>query len=74
MPFFYRQNNDDLILAIQTAGVSRGRNGFHKNKDGEKKDETEEDLLQHIVLMVQMRLIHYILDVRSFRRMIIVLL
>jgi len=47
MPFFNRQNNDDLILAIQTAGVSRGRNGFHKNKDGEKKDETEEDLLQH---------------------------
>ena len=47
MPFFNRQNNDDLILAIQAAGVSRGRNGFHKKKDGEKKDETEEDLLQH---------------------------
>ena len=25
MPFFNRQNNDDLILAIQAAGVSRGR-------------------------------------------------
>ena len=25
LPFFNRQNNDDLILAIQTAGVSRGR-------------------------------------------------
>ena len=25
MPFFNRQNNDDLILAIQAAGVSRGQ-------------------------------------------------
>ena len=47
MPFFNRQNNDDLILAIQTAGVTRGRNGFHKDKGGEKLAETEEDLLQH---------------------------
>ena len=47
MPFFNRQNNDDLILAIQAAGVTRGRNGFHKNKAGEKLAETEEDLLQH---------------------------
>lgn len=47
MPFFNRQNNDDLILAIQTAGVSRGRLGFRKNKSGEKLAETEEDLLQH---------------------------
>ena len=36
MPFFNRQNNDDLILAIQSAGVSRGRNGFRKDKGGEK--------------------------------------
>ena len=47
MPFFNRQNNDDLILAIQAAGVSRGRNGFHKDKAGEKLAETEEDLLEH---------------------------
>ncbi len=47
MPFFNRQNNDDLILAIQTAGVSRGRNGFRKDKGGEKLAESEEDLLQH---------------------------
>ena len=47
MPFFNRQNNDDLILAIQAAGVSRGRNGFRKDKGGEKLAETEEDLLQH---------------------------
>ena len=47
MPFVNRQNNDDLILAIQAAGVTRGRNGFHKNKAGEKLAESEEDLLEH---------------------------
>lgn len=47
MPFFNRQNNDDLILAIQAAGVTRGRNGFHKDKGGEKLAESEEDLLEH---------------------------
>ena len=35
------------ILAIQMAGVSRGRNGFQKQKAGEKLAETEEDLLEH---------------------------
>ena len=38
---------DDLILAVQAAGVTRGRNGFHKDKGGEKLAETEEDLLEH---------------------------
>ncbi len=47
MPFFNRQNNDDLILAIQSAGVSRGRNGFRKDKGGEKLEESEENLLEH---------------------------
>lgn len=47
MPFFNRQNNDDLILAIQAAGVSRGRNGFRKDKGGEKLAESEENLLEH---------------------------
>lgn len=47
MPFFNRQNNDDLILAIQSAGVSHGRNGFKKDKGGEKLAETEENLLEH---------------------------
>ena len=47
MPFFNRTNNEDLILAIQAAGVSRGRNGFRKDKAGEKLAETEEDLLEH---------------------------
>lgn len=47
MPFFNRTNNEDLILAIQSAGVRRGRNGFDKDKSGEKLAETEEDLLEH---------------------------
>lgn len=47
MPFFNRQNNDDLILALQSASVSRGRNGFRKDKAGEKLAESEEDLLEH---------------------------
>ena len=41
------QNNEDLILAIQAAGVERGRNGFHQQKAGEKLPESEENLLQH---------------------------
>ena len=47
MPFFNRSNNEDLVLAIQSAGVSRGRNGFRKDKSGEKLAESEEDLLEH---------------------------
>lgn len=45
-PYFNRQNNDDLILAVQSAGVSRGRNGFSKDKSGEKLAETEDDRLE----------------------------
>ena len=47
MPFFNRSNNPDLILAIQSAGGSRGRNGFRKDKSGKKLVESEEDLLEH---------------------------
>ena len=47
MPFFNRSNNEDLILAIQSAGVSNGRNGFRKDKSGEKLAESEEYLLEH---------------------------
>lgn len=45
-PYFNRQNNDDLILAIQSAGVRRGRNGFQKDKSGEKLAESEDDRLE----------------------------
>lgn len=47
MPFFNSENNPDLILAIQSAGVSRGRNGFKKDKSAEKLAESEESLLEH---------------------------
>lgn len=47
MPFFNRDNNEALILAVQSAGVSRGRNGFQKDKSGEKLAESEESLLEH---------------------------
>lgn len=46
-PMFNRQNNDDLILAIQSAEVYRGSQGFKKNKNGEKLAESEENLLEH---------------------------
>ena len=46
-PFFNRQNNEDLILSLQAARVSRGSLGFKKDKSLEKKPETEEDLLEH---------------------------
>ena len=47
MPFFNHQNNDNLILAIQTAGVMRSRNGFRKDKGSDKLDGTEENLLEY---------------------------
>lgn len=46
-PTFLKQNNDDLILAIQSAGVERGSNGSRNNKSTEKNPESEEDLLEH---------------------------
>ncbi len=45
MPFFNLSNDEDLILAVQSTGVSNGRNGFRKDKFGEKPAESEEDLL-----------------------------
>lgn len=47
MPFFNQFNNPDLILAIQSAGISHGRLGFRKDKSGEKLQESEENLLEH---------------------------
>ena len=47
MPFINRQNNDNLILALQSASVTRRRNGFRKDKAGEKLAENEKDLLEH---------------------------
>ena len=48
MPYFNCLNNDDLILVIQSIGVDRERNSFHKkSKSTEKNPESEEDLLEH---------------------------
>ena len=46
-PFFNVDNNEALLIAIQSAGVMRGRNGFSKHKAGEKLAESEENLLEH---------------------------
>ncbi len=46
-PFFNIDNNEALLIAIQSAGIERGRNGFHKYKAGEKLAENEENLLEH---------------------------
>lgn len=46
-PFINQQNNADLLLALQTAGVERGRLGFRKDKSGEKLAESEEDRLEN---------------------------
>ena len=42
IPFFNEQNNEDLLISVQTAGVYNGG----KDKRGEKLAETEEDQLQ----------------------------
>ena len=47
MPFFNHSNNKDLIHAIQTEGGSGSRNGFRKDKSGEKLAESKEYLLEH---------------------------
>lgn len=45
-PMFNRSNNEYLIPAMENTGVKIGRNGFEKDKSGEKLDETEEDPLE----------------------------
>lgn len=43
VPMFNEQNNEDLLLSVQTAGVYNGG----KDKRGEKLAETEEDRLEN---------------------------
>lgn len=42
IPMFNRENNEDLLVSVQTAGVYNGK----KDKRGEKLAETEEDRLE----------------------------
>ena len=46
-PYFNIDANEALLVAIQSAGVIRGSNGFKKYKAGEKLAESEENLLEH---------------------------
>ena len=42
VPMFNRENNEDLLVSVQTAGVYNGG----KDKRGEKLAETDEDKLE----------------------------
>lgn len=46
LPMFNKNNNESLIPALETAGIKIGKNGFEKDKSGEKLPETEEDPLE----------------------------
>ena len=43
VPYFNADNNEDLLISIQTAGIYNGK----KDKRGEKLSEKEEDRLEH---------------------------
>ncbi len=42
-PTFNRNNNEFLLPSMEQTGIKVGRNGFEKDKSGEKLPETEED-------------------------------
>ena len=65
MPYFNRQHNDYLILAIQLAGVERGRNGFRKTSP-QRKIPSLRRICWSIVPMAQMLLIRCILGGEKF--------
>lgn len=46
-PQINETQNEALILALELAGTRMGRNGWEKDKAGEKLAETEEDKLEH---------------------------
>jgi hypothetical protein len=45
-PTFNRHNNEFLIPAMEQTGIKVGRNGFEKDKSGEKLKDTDEDPLE----------------------------
>ena len=45
-PTFNRNNNEFLLPAIEQTGIKVGRNGFEKDKSGEKLIESDEDPLE----------------------------
>ncbi len=46
-PRINENQNEALILAMELAGIKIGRNGWEKDKAGEKLVESEEDKLEH---------------------------
>jgi hypothetical protein len=47
VPMLNRENNEELILAMEQTGTRTGAEGFKKDKSGEKLAETEEDKLEY---------------------------
>lgn len=45
-PLFNRENNEHLLPAMEQTGVRKGRNGWEKDKSGEKLIETADDPLE----------------------------
>lgn len=76
MPFINRQNNDDLIHTLQSAGVTSDRNGSFASKapraitaktKPEKNSPKAKKIYWNIEQTELMRLIHCTLVVKSFR-------
>lgn len=45
-PRFNKYNNEELLQAMELTGIKQGKNGFEKDKSGEKLQETPEDPLE----------------------------
>lgn len=46
LPMFNKNNNEQLLPAMEQTGIKQGPNGFQKDKSGEKLPDTEEDPLE----------------------------
>jgi len=46
-PCLNEENNEELIIGLETAGTKIGSTGFEKDKSGEKLAESEEDKLEY---------------------------
>jgi len=46
LPMFNKNNNEQLLPALEQTGIKIGRNGFEKDKSGEKLPETDADPLE----------------------------
>lgn len=45
-PTFNKTNNEFLLPALEQTGIRQGRNGFEKDKSGEKYPDTDEDPIE----------------------------